>query len=83
MKPCKRKNWNVLNEIEDLDEQVQEFTELVQEALDEVAPIKSFSIKFIIIIHKQTEGRILGALEVLPISTITYILEVFNLPDLF
>ena len=40
-----KRNWNALEEIEDLDELVDQFTELVQGALDEVAPIKSFSIK--------------------------------------
>ena len=31
--------------------------------------------KYLNLIHKQTAGRILGALEVLPVYTITYIVE--------
>ena len=33
-----------------------------------------YGSKFLNLIHKQTEGRILGTLEVLPIQTVTYML---------
>ena len=38
-------DWNSLEKIEDLDDLVKNFTDLVTESLDEIAPIKTFSVK--------------------------------------
>ena len=39
------KNWNVICEQENLDIMVEQFLALVEETLNEVMPIKSFTIK--------------------------------------
>ena len=41
----RKKNWEELDLINDLDDQVKKFTDMVTEALDEVAPVRSFKIK--------------------------------------
>ena len=38
-------DWNSLEKIEDLDDLVKIFTDLVTESLDEIAPFKSFTEK--------------------------------------
>ena len=40
-----KKEWKNVEETEDLNEKVEIFTQYIEEALDEVAPIKSFTVK--------------------------------------
>ena len=40
-----RKDWTKLDDMENLDDMVVAFTEMVTESLDEIAPIKSFTVK--------------------------------------
>ena len=40
-----KKNWSIIKEEDDLDQMVDKFSALMEEALNEVAPIKSFKIR--------------------------------------
>ena len=39
------KDWSQIEECAEVDEEVQVFTKLITEALDEVAPVKTFSVR--------------------------------------
>ena len=40
-----RKNWDKINDCSNVNEMVKIFSEYINEALDEVAPIKTFTIR--------------------------------------
>ena len=40
-----KKDWSLLEECESVNQMAEVFDEIIQEALDEIAPVKSFTVK--------------------------------------
>ena len=40
-----QKDWSIITETEELDLSVEKFTKLLTESLDEIAPMRSFTVK--------------------------------------